>query len=204
MSKVNSFPFPLILASQSPRRRQLLTESGYEFAIMPPAESAESGVYRGESPENMVARLARQKAFDVMERIDSGIVLGCDTVAECDGRVLGKPSDKEHAREMLRLLQGKEHRVLSGLCLCVREADAPRHAVEIAITRLVMAPLPNDRIEDYLNTDQWRGKAGAFGYQDGHDWLRILEGSASNVVGLPLELLGEMLKGMFGRQREDP
>nr|VFJ91876.1 MAG: septum formation protein [Candidatus Kentron sp. LFY] len=191
--------FPIILASQSPRRRELLAGAGYRFIITPPAESAESGVYRGESSKAMVARLARQKAFDVARRTDNGIVLGCDTVAECSGEILGKPRDMEHARYMLRLLQGKQHRVSSGLCLW--EAGTSRHAVEVAVTRLIMEPLTDERIDDYLASGQWQGKAGAFGYQDGHDWLRILEGSASNVVGLPLELLREMLDRMFRHHR---
>nr|VFJ61321.1 MAG: septum formation protein [Candidatus Kentron sp. FW] len=185
---------PIILASSSPRRRQLLLEAGYDFTIVPPRESAESGNPKGESAQRMVARLARQKAFDVVVRVGNGIVLGCDTVAECNGRILGKPSNMAHAREMLRLLQGTEHRVLSGLCLW--EAGTERHAVEVAITRLAMEPLSDERIEAYLGTGQWQGKAGAFGYQDEHDWLRILAGSESNVVGLPLELLAEMLTRM--------
>nr|VFK61075.1 MAG: septum formation protein [Candidatus Kentron sp. TUN] len=187
--------FPIILASQSPRRRQLLANAGYDFITIPPGESAESGVYSGELPDKMVMRLARQKAFDVVMRVERGIVLGCDTVAECCGRILGKPSDVEHAREMLQLLQGNEHRVLSGVCLW--EVETSRHAVEVAVTQLVMEPLSDNRIEDYLASGQWQGKAGAFGYQDGHDWLRVLEGSESNVVGLPLELLREMLERMF-------
>ena len=107
----------LILASQSPRRRQLLTEAGYEFEIIEPSPEAECGVCSGESPAEMVARLARQKAADVAPQVDDGVVIGCDTVAECMGRILGKPADPEHAREMLHLLRGRVHRVLSGLCL---------------------------------------------------------------------------------------
>nr|VFK27845.1 MAG: septum formation protein [Candidatus Kentron sp. MB]VFK31816.1 MAG: septum formation protein [Candidatus Kentron sp. MB]VFK75582.1 MAG: septum formation protein [Candidatus Kentron sp. MB] len=188
---------PIILASASPRRRQLLVEAGYDFTITPP-ESAESGANQNESPEAMVARLAWEKALDVVARVETGIVLGCDTVAECRGGILGKPSGMEDARRMLGLLQGSQHRVLSGLCLW--EAGTQRYAVEVAVTRLFMEPLSAQRIEGYLASGQWRGKAGAFGYQDGHDWLRILEGSESNVVGLPLELLEQMLGNMTGEK----
>nr|VFJ65353.1 MAG: septum formation protein [Candidatus Kentron sp. FM]VFJ66439.1 MAG: septum formation protein [Candidatus Kentron sp. FM]VFK16432.1 MAG: septum formation protein [Candidatus Kentron sp. FM] len=183
---------PIILASRSPRRRQLLADAGYDFVAVPPGESAESGIDTNESPGEMVARLARQKATDVAMGVECGIVLGCDTVVECCGRILGKPLDIHHAQRMIRWLQGGNHRVFSGLCLW--DAGTSRHAVEVAITELAVEPLTDSRIEAYLASRQWEGKAGAFGYQDRHDWLRILAGSESNVVGLPLELLGRMLR----------
>ena len=181
----------LILASASPRRRELLAEAGYDFVVRPPHEDAECGRRAGESPAELVARLARQKAADVAGRCHSGLVLGCDTVVECCGQVLGKPQDRSHARQMLEVLRGHEHRVYSGLCLWAASGD--RHRVRVAMTRLVMTPISDQQLEGYLGTGDWQGKAGAFGYQDGHDWLQILEGSESNVVGLPLELLDEML-----------
>ncbi|VFM99428.1 MAG: septum formation protein [Candidatus Kentron sp. G] len=183
---------PIILASRSPRRRQLLAGAGYDFVAVAPGESAESGIDAHESPGEMAARLARQKAVDVARGVECGIVLGCDTVVECRGRILGKPLDIHHARQMIRWLQGGNHRVFSGLCLW--DAGTSRHAVEVAITELTVEPLTDTRIEAYLAGGQWEGKAGAFGYQDQHDWLRILAGSESNVVGLPLELLGRMLR----------
>ena len=182
----------MILASASPRRRELLAEAGYDFIVRPPHESAECGQRDGESPAELVARLARQKAADVASRCDSGLVLGCDTVVECCGQVLGKPQDRSHARQMLDVLRGHEHRVYSGLCLWGVPGD--RRRVGVAMTRLVMTPISDQQLDGYLDTGDWQGKAGAFGYQDGHDWLRILDGSVSNVVGLPLELLDEMLQ----------
>ncbi len=183
---------PLILASNSPRRRQLLAEAGYEFTVVPPHELAEGDAVRGESPQQLVARLARQKARDVAGRIERGLVLGCDTVAEIGGAILGKPADREHARNMLQQLRGREHRVFSGLCLWQKPGD--RHWTEIEVTRLVMDPLSDADLDAYLATGDWEGKAGAFGYQDGLDWVHVLEGSESNVVGLPLELLARMVK----------
>jgi septum formation protein len=183
--------FPLILASSSPRRRQLLTEAGYAFTVIPPHESAECGVCSNETPPELVARLAFQKARDVALRVDRGMVIGCDTVAECMGQILGKPASLEHAREMLRLLRGREHRVYSGLCLWERPGDA--HRIEIDVTTLVMDAISAGDLEAYLATGAWEGKAGAFGYQDGLDWVHILTGSESNVVGLPMELLARML-----------
>jgi septum formation protein len=181
----------LILASQSPRRRELLAEAGYDFVVVPPSEGAECGVCSGESPAQLVARLARQKAQDVAQRINDGIIVGCDTVAECLGQVLGKPADEDHARAMLKMLRGRTHRVLSGLCLIELPSRRTRSAVDV--TTLEMSPLSDAEIEDYLATGQWEGKAGAFGLQDRTGWVRVVEGSESNVVGLPLELLEKLL-----------
>jgi septum formation protein len=182
---------PLVLASSSPRRRQLLSQWGYQFTVVPPRESAESTVAHAESPSELVSRLAFQKACDVAQRVERGLIIGCDTVAECGGQILGKPKDREDARRMLMLLRGQEHRVYSGLCLWRRPED--QHHVEIEVTTLVMDPISDELLETYLGSSEWEGKAGAFGYQDGLDWVHILRGSESNVVGLPMELLERML-----------
>jgi septum formation protein len=182
---------PLILASQSPRRRQLLKEAGFEFRVIVPDESAECGKCSGETPSQLVARLAYRKAENVAARLESAIVIGCDTVAECRGQILGKPRDEDHARQMLQLLRGREHHVLSGLCVWTKPENKIR--VEVALTRLKMDVVSDAELEEYLATDAWEGKAGAFGYQDGIPWIHILEGSESNVVGLPLGLLAELL-----------
>ena len=92
---------PLILASSSPRRRQLLDEAGYAFEVIAPSDSAECGICSSETPPELVARLAYQKAEDVAKRLETGLIIGCDTVAECLGQILGKPKNRQHAREML-------------------------------------------------------------------------------------------------------
>ena len=181
----------LVLASQSPRRRELLLEAGYAFRVVLPSETAECGVCSGESPTQLVARLAYQKAADVARQIERGLVLGCDTVAECQGQILGKPVDQAHARRMLETLSGREHRVLSGLCLWQWPDGRP--AIRVAVTLLRMDELAPRQLDEYLASDLWEGKAGAFGYQDGIDWVHVVAGSESNVVGLPMELLAEML-----------
>lgn len=183
---------PLILASQSPQRRELLLEAGYTFEVIPPRPSAECGQCNRESPTEMVTRLAYQKANSVAASLSRGIIIGCDTVAECCGQILGKPRNRGHARQMLHLLRGREHRVYSGLCL-IRQ---PGHevAVDVAVTRLYMRPISDGQIERYLDTNLWECKAGAFGLQDRIGWIEVLEGSHSNVIGLPLELLERMLQ----------
>jgi septum formation protein len=184
-------PPKLILASRSPRRRELLAEAGYKFDIVPPAESVECGVCSRESPAELVARLAYEKAADVARRVGRALVLGCDTVAECNGEILGKPRDIATARRMLELLRGREHRVLSGLCLWDYPDAKPD--TRVAVTRLRMDELTDRQLDEYLDSYQWEGKAGAFGYQDRLGWVHVIEGSESNVVGLPLELLDQMI-----------
>jgi septum formation protein len=182
----------LILGSRSPRRRELLAEAGYPFDVCPPGEDVESAeVSPDEDPAELVRRLACLKAADVASRVESGVILGCDTVAECDGQILGKPEDVRHARRMLETLRGREHRVLSGLCL--RRQPEGVSIVRTAVTRLVMDRLSDHELDEYLAGGAWQGKAGAFGYQDRLGWVHVIEGSQSNVVGLPLELLREML-----------
>ncbi len=180
----------LILASQSPRRRRLLTEAGYSFEILAPDPSAECGICSRETPPELVARMALQKAANVAPQVSQGLIISCDTVAECLGQVLGKPKNRAHAQEMLRRLRGRIHHVYSGLCLWSRPDD--RKSVEVAVSRLRMEPLSDAAIEAYLDTGAWEGKAGAFGYQDGLEWVELLDGSASNVVGLPMDLLAQM------------
>ncbi len=182
----------LILASQSPRRRELMDQVGYQYEIIVPSESAECGMCSGESTPEMVARFAYQKAVDILPRIDgTAIVIACDTVADIQGQMLGKPSDRAHAEQMLRLLSGRMHRVFSGLCVWRVPDGEPD--VRVSKSELIMDQLSETQIQTYLDSDDWIGKSGAFGYQDGHPWLKLLSGTASNVVGLPLDLLREML-----------
>lgn len=184
----------LILASQSPRRRQLLQEAGYAFTVMPPDEAVEQAVQeRGLcsncSPEELVLESAFVKARAISLEVDSGLVLAADTVAECKGEILGKPVDRDHAERMLRLMSGKSHRVLTGVCLWHQPSG--KKIARIEETVLIMDVLPEAQLEEILDSDGWVGKAGAFGYQDGLDWLHIQSGLESNVVGLPIERLPE-------------
>jgi len=186
----------LILASRSPQRQKLLTEAGYRFEQRLPEVDETQGLCSGCGPAELVSSLALRKAADVVRRLPeadyaASVVLGCDTVAECGGEILGKPHDRDHARRMLTRLSGQSHRVYSGLCLWPLASGVPQ--TEVAITHLEMDTLSEDALEDYLETELWQGKAGAFGYQDGPDWLHITEGSGSNVIGLPLDLLEKML-----------
>jgi septum formation protein len=168
-----------------------MTEAGYRFTVVEPEDGVEQDTNRSELPPVVVAKLALDKAANVAGRVERGIVIGCDTVAECKGEILNKPADQIDARRMLELLNGREHRVYSGLCLWRVPGAEP--VVRVARTVLRMTPLAPAEINDYLASGLWQGKSGAFGYQDRLGWLTIVEGSESNVVGLPMELLAEML-----------
>ena len=193
----------LILASQSPRRRSLLADSGRSFCVIPALGVAEESPRESADPAALALRnaLAKARAVAALPRaceLAPAAVIGCDTIAcvptgSGDGvyEILGKPTDRTDARRMLRLLSGSKHLVVSGLAIVELPGGAETAASET--TTLVMDRLDDAVIEAYLESGAWRGKAGAFGYQDGIPWLRIASGSASNVVGLPMELLGKLL-----------
>lgn len=191
---------PLILASGSPRRAQLLTAAGYQFTVEVASDSAECGMCSRETAPEMVARYAFRKAVDVATRIDHGLLIAADTVASCVGQILGKPRDQDHAESILRTLSGRRHDVFTGVCLL--SVDQQRCVVDVVRTELEMQQLSEAMLTEYLNSDRWEGKAGAFGYQDGNDWLKVINGgSESNVVGLPMERLAEMMQD-FDRRAE--
>ncbi len=183
---------PLILASQSPRRRELLAAAGYEFVVRPPRDSVESNFLEYRPIADWIEKLAQLKAADVAHQFERGWILAADTVAVCDSRVLGKPRDRADARAMLRRLSGRQHQVLTGMCLWHRPSNLQQSLVDESI--LVMDEISEAMLEDYLDTEKWQGKAGAFGYQDGWDWLQLAQGSAANVVGLPVERIPQLFE----------
>lgn len=187
---MNSHPVQLILASQSPRRRQLLAQAGFEFIVDAPDDDVERHIQLNGgtlSPEQLVLASSSAKAAAIAVRHTEGIVLAADTVAECDGEILGKPTDRTDAKRMLTLMSGKRHCVLTGVCL--HNCQTGQRWQHVEKTVLEMSQFPASDLEEYLDSGQWRGKAGAFGYQDGLEWVRIVSGLESNVVGLPVERL---------------
>jgi septum formation protein len=191
---------PLILASGSPRRAQLLRAAGYSFTVDPASDAAECGICSRETAPQLVARYAYQKAGEVVRRYRCGLILAADTVASCRGLILGKPRNQDHAAEMLRMLSGTRHDVYTGVC--VWSAASGKCVVDVTRTELEMQSLSEQMLSEYLDSLLWEGKAGGFGYQDGNDWISIVgQGSESNVVGLPMERLAEIL-GQFGQIAE--
>ena len=182
-----------ILASASPRRKELLGQLVEKFDIIP--SRAEEIVEGNPDPETLVKILAQQKAAEVAAReIAKGkVVLGSDTVVALEGKVLGKPKDEADAFAMLSALSGRTHEVFTGVCIsCPNKNGERTEYVEAACTKVVFERLTKEQIEAYIATGSPMDKAGAYGIQDG-GLVKSIEGSFSNVVGLPIELCAEMI-----------
>lgn len=181
----------LVLASASPRRRELLAAMGWNFVVQP-APIDESPL-RGEDATAYVGRLALAKARHAAAGAESAgaLVLGADTVVVVDNELLGKPSDEEDARRMLRLLAGRQHEVLTGVAL----VDGDREWLEIERTKVEMAALRENEIALYVASGEPMDKAGAYAVQGlGALFVTRLEGNYSNVVGLPLPVVYRLLE----------
>lgn len=180
----------LILASASPRRQVLLQQAGIVFRKQV-AEIDETPL-DNEAAEDYVMRLALEKARAVRQHSDTGglTVLGADTAVVVDGRLLGKPESLAHAREMLQLLSGREHQVMTAVAL-VRD----REAVQLSMSRVWFRPLSESEIDDYWRTGEPQDKAGAYAIQGvGAIFIERLEGSYTGVMGLPLYETGQLLQ----------
>lgn len=184
----------LILASTSPRRAELLTAAGIPFRAVP--IDVDESVLKLEPPGDHVRRLAREKANAGLAQCPDGLVLAADTIVVAGGEVLGKPRDRDDAVRMLRLLSGREHEVLTGVALVSQQGAV----VEVARTRVWVNPLSEREIADYVATGEPMDKAGAYGIQGlGSKFIDRVQGSYSNVVGLPVALVYRLLKGYSGK-----
>ena len=181
----------LILASGSPRRRELLDKFGIDYEILP-AQGEESAPPEL-TPGERVKVLAAQKAEETAHRVNdpAAVILAADTLVELDGEVLGKPGASERARAMLRALSGREHRVWSGVC--IREGE--RILAESECTAVRFRALSAAEIEAYIATGEPLDKAGAYGYQGlASLFVERIEGDFFNVMGLPVCRVGQMLR----------
>ena len=177
-----------ILASASPRRAELLTRAGYEFDIVP--VDVDERRRPGESASGYVIRLAVDKASAVATTVDGQVVVGADTTVLIAGKILGKPQDPGEAAAMLRKLSGCTHEVLTGVA--VRRGATCLSGVEV--TRVSFAELDDDVIAWYVDTGEPLDKAGAYGAQGvGSRFVTRVEGSFTNVVGLPIPLVDRLL-----------
>ena len=186
----------LVLASQSPRRRQLLKEAGFDFIVNAPGEDVERNVPAGLEPGELVVEAALLKARFVARQVTAGIVLAADNIAHCASEILGKPTSRQDAKRMLQWMSGKRHEVMTGVCLWHRPSDIYQTHLEISVVG--MDELDPTQLETFLDSGGWQGKAGAFGYQDGLDWVHVESGLASNVVGLPVERLPHWFEKLAG------
>lgn len=182
----------IILASTSPRRKELLQSVGIEFEIIAPF-SDESLLVK-EIPENYAIRLSREKSLSVSQNLDgNALVIGADTIVVVDNEILGKPIDEEDARVMLNKLSGKAHYVLTAFTI-TKPKDEILHT-HVVGTEVVVKTLEPDEIEGYIKTTEPMDKAGAYGIQGvGAFMVKEIKGSYTNVVGLPLVEVIEVLK----------
>jgi len=186
----------LILASASPRRRELLAQAGYTFEVQP--AHVNEDLRPDEDPIAYVVRLAREKAQSVFADISStgpasppAVVLGADTTVTLDSHILAKPENPADAARMLRLLSGRTHRVITGVAL----ASAKGIEVAAEVTGVQFLTLSDDEIAAYIATGEPMDKAGAYGIQGfAAKWIPRIEGCYFNVVGLPLALVATMLE----------
>ena len=180
----------LVLASQSPRRKELLSILDIPFTVVP--SSINEIPVSGENPEQFVARVAREKGMEVGSRVSQSIVLSADTVVTIDGEILGKPADKEQAVRMLKKLAGRDHWVYTAVCVLNQFKHETLEGLER--TRVWFEPLDEAAILDYIHRENVLDKAGAYAIQ-GYAAIYIpkIDGNYSNVMGLPLPLVHKLL-----------
>lgn len=189
------FRVPFVLASASPRRRQLLELIGIDFRVQP--SHADESTDGSLAPDELVRQIAARKCMSVGRELDDALVLGADTIVVLDGEVLGKPQDEADAGHMLRRLSGNTHVVYSGIALYYSGADRMVNAT--AATRVTFDDLSDGEIAAYVAGGSPMDKAGAYGIQDDRGALFVsrIDGDYYNVVGLPMNLLYRTLKSEF-------
>lgn len=206
----------LVLASASPRRQELLRNAGISFTVEP--ANVDETTLAGESAEDCAKRLAREKALTVWRKRPQDIVLGADTIVVVDGQLLSKPRDADDAARMLRLLRGRQHQVVTGVCLvravfggpspavaetglsqnaelADRSASSPSITIAHQTTLVTMGEISDGEIGDYIATGEQIDKAGAYAIQGiASRWIWRIEGDYGSVVGLPVALVYRMLR----------
>ena len=190
--------FPeFILASQSPRRSHLLTKAGYRFRVEPPTLSQRVSLSHALTPTQLAEALAYFKARTVQRRHRDAIVLAADTVVAHGGRVFGKAQDADDARRILGELSGTIHEVITALAMLLppaRPGAGERRLIFADTTHVHMRKLTDEEIQRYIDSGEWRDKAGAYAVQEtGDAFIDRIEGSFTNVIGLPMELLARLM-----------
>jgi len=193
----------IVLASASPRRQELLRKAGIPFTVQP-ADINETP-RGGEAPRDYAERLAREKAMAVAQSRPRDYVLGADTIVVVDDAILGKPRDGNDAARMLRLLSGRTHAVITGVCVVAPVSgsqlpvgsESQQRKTASETTLVTVCELSDDEIRDYVATGEPMDKAGAYAIQGiASRWIPRIEGDYSNVVGLPVALVYAMLRGL--------
>jgi septum formation protein len=189
----NKTPVQFILASKSPRRRELLKKAGYKFEVAEPLINEKDFVAGKISPCEYAKRLALAKAMSVAQKFQEKIVVGADTIVDFNGRVVGKADDAAQAEKIIRLLFNAPHRVITGLAIICK-----RKNLEIAdsdTTIVYPRPMTEEQLAEHISSGVWRDKAGAYAIQENGDrFVEKIEGSLTNVMGMPMELFERLLK----------
>jgi septum formation protein len=181
-----------ILASKSPRRIQLLREAAYKFDVMP--SGVDESVFDAVNPRpaTYAKTLAQAKAEDIAQHHPDRLVLGADTIIDYDGQIIGKARDQAHAEEIVKKLFARPHCVITGMALIWKHRDI--EIVTHESTRVIPRGMSQAQIEAHLRSETWQGKAGAYAIQEnGDEFIERLEGSLTNVIGLPMERLSDLL-----------
>jgi len=187
-----------ILASASPRRKRLLGKAGYRFEVIPSNIDESTFRLEGASSIKHTKQLGLAKAFAVAQKYPSMLVLGADTVVDFKGRIVGKPKDAVDAERITRMLFSAPHKVITAVAL-VRIDDAIE-IVETETTTVYPRKLTAGQIAEHIKNGDWRGKAGAYGIQEtGDEFVERIEGSFTNVMGLPMELVEGLLDKFINR-----
>lgn len=201
----------IILASKSPRRRELLSRIGIEYECM--VSEMEENITESE-PDKVVRELSCQKAENVFEILKAEgktdkapmVIIGADTVVACDGEIMGKPKDEDDARRMLKLLRGRSHSVWTGVTMLFINIDKNGNINEDKViseafaceTKVYMYPVPDIEIDEYIKTKEPMDKAGAYGIQGvAGKFIEKIEGDYNNVVGLPVSALYQSIKNIL-------
>lgn len=177
----------LILASTSPRRKELIKKLNIKFKIVP--SEIEEKVDKNLRAEQVATSLSRQKAEDVFLRV-GGTVIGVDTIVVFGNEILGKAKDEDDAFSTLKKLSGNKHKVISGFTVISKDKVVTLYDC----TEVKFKKLTDEYIKEYINSGLWKGKAGSYGIQDGYDLVESFTGSFDNVVGFPTEKIEEVLK----------
>jgi len=195
MSEQSQYSF--ILASVSPRRKQLLAEAGYKFTVVRPDIDESSFPVEGIEACEYAERLALAKAKNVAEKYPDSLVIGADTVVDFEGQIIGKPIDAKEAEQITKKLFSKPHKVITGIAI-VRLSDGIELS-ESDATTVYPKRLTSEQIAEHIENESWRDKAGAYAIKEnGDEFVERIEGSLTNVMGLPMELLQRLLTRIPG------
>jgi len=192
-------PVSIILASASLRRRQLLAEAGYKFSVFGPDIDESAFPAKGVKACEYAERLALAKARNVAEKHPDCLVIGADTVADFNGEIIGKPADAKEAEQITKKLFSGPHKVITAVAIVRRgratPARDPIELVESEATTVYPRKLTAEQIREHIKSETWRDKAGAYAIKEsGDEFIERIEGSLTNVMGLPMELLQRLLK----------